>query len=251
MIATALLALAAIAAPEAQQGVAVDAQSLYAISSSGIARYDRRTQRKVAQWQGDPRRFPHLNSCAVVAAELICAASNYPAVPMASRIEIFDAQTLEHRRSHALGRQFGSLTALDWHDGAWWAVFANYDGKGGEKGRNHRATVLVRMDSAFRPADSWLFPQAVLARFAPRSCSGVTWGADGLLYASGHDRAEVYALRLPTSGSVLDHVATLAMPTAGQAIDWDPEARILWSIDRAGRRLVGTHLPDVKGKAAD
>ena len=33
-------------APEAQQGVAVDADSLYAIASSGIARYDRKTRRR-------------------------------------------------------------------------------------------------------------------------------------------------------------------------------------------------------------
>ena len=39
---------------------------------------------------------------------------------------------------------FGSLTALDRHDGKWWAVFAHYDGKGGEPGRDHRYTMLAR-----------------------------------------------------------------------------------------------------------
>src|SRR3546814_8756239 len=57
------------------------------------------------------------------------------------------------------------------------------------------------MDASFRPLESWLFPDAVLARFAPKSCSGFAWGPDGLMYASGHDRPEVYALRLPKARS--------------------------------------------------
>src|SRR3546814_3132690 len=85
------------------------------------------------------------------------------------------------------------------------------------------------MDASFRPLESWLFPDAVLARFAPKSCSGFAWGPDGLMYASGHDRPEVYALRLPKAGATLELVATLPVPTEGQAIDWDPaEPRLLW-----------------------
>lgn len=182
----------------------------------------------------------------MVKTELVCAASNYPAVPMASAIEFFDARTLKHLRTHSLGRMYGSLTVLDWHKGSWWAVFANYDARGGEPGRDHRATTLVRMDAAFRPMESWLFPEAVLARFAPKSCSGAAWGKDGLLYASGHDRAEIYALRLPQAGSVLELVATLPVPTPGQAIDWDPDGRTLWTIDRAQKRIVATEIPEVQ-----
>jgi hypothetical protein len=62
----------------------------------------------------------------------------------------------------------------------------------------------------------------VLDRFAPRSASGGVWGQDGLLYVSGHDRPEVYVLRLPKSRDVLEHVATIASPIEGQAIALDP-----------------------------
>src|SRR3546814_8744504 len=97
------------------------------------------------------------------------------------------------------------------------------------------------MDASFRPLESWLFPDAVLARFAPKSCSGFAWGPDGLMYASGHDRPEVYALRLPKAGATLELVATLPVPTEGQAIDWDPaEPRLLWSIDRRAKQLHST-----------
>ena len=244
MFAATLLTLATIAAPEADQGVAADRTHVYAIDNFAIGKYDKASGKRVAAWEGDPKLFPHLNSCAVVKAELVCAASNYPKVPMASSVEIFDAKTLRHVRTVSLGRIYGSLTAMDWHGGSWWAVFANYDDRGGEPGRDHRFTTLVRMDASFRPLESWLFPDAVLARFAPKSCSGFAWGADGLMYASGHDRPEIYALRLPKAGATLELVATLPVPTEGQAIDWDPaEPRLLWSIDRAKKEIRATPVP--------
>ena len=244
MLAAALLTLATIAAPEADQGVAADRTHVYAIDNFAIGKYDKASGKRVAAWEGDPKLFPHLNSCAVVKAELVCAASNYPKVPMASSVEIFDAKTLRHVRTVSLGRIYGSLTAMDWHGGSWWAVFANYDDRGGEPGRDHRFTTLVRMDASFRPLESWLFPDAVLARFAPKSCSGFAWGADGLMYASGHDRPEIYALRLPKAGATLELVATLPVSTEGQAIDWDPaEPRLLWSIDRAKKEIRATPVP--------
>jgi len=246
-IAMAALSAPAIAAPEADQGVAAGRDHVYAIDNNAIGKYDKRTGRRVAHWQGDLKLFPHINSCAVVKAHLVCAASNYPSVPTASRIEIFDAKTLRHLETRNLGHIYGSLTALDWHDGSWWAVFANYDDRGGDPGRDHRLTTLVRMDPGFHPRDSWRFPDAVLARFAPRSCSGAAWGDDGLLYVSGHDRPELYALKLPAAGSVLELVATLAVPTEGQAIDWDPVTpRLLWSIDRRKHELRWTVIPAVR-----
>lgn len=244
MFAAALLTLATITAPEANQGVAADRAHVYAIDNFAIGKYDKATGERIAEWQGDPKLFPHLNSCAVVKAELVCAASNYPKVPIASSVEIFDKKSLRHIRTVSLGRMYGSLTAMDRHDGNWWAVFANYDDRGGEPGRDHRFTTLVRMDASFRPLESWLFPDAVLARFAPKSCSGFAWGADGLMYASGHDRPEIYALRLPKAGATLELVATLQVPTEGQAIDWDPvEPRLLWSINRRANQLHSTRIP--------
>ncbi|WP_246623402.1 hypothetical protein [Sphingomonas colocasiae] len=246
MIAALALSLAAIAAPEAGQGVAAGAAHVYAIDNAEIGKYEKLSGRRVAHWQGDRALFPHINSCAVVKAQLVCAASNYPQVPMASSVEIFDAKTLRHIRTHSLGRMYGSLTVLDWHRGAWWAVFANYDDRGGEPGRDHRFTTLVKMDAAFRPLESWLFPSAVLERFAPKSASGAAWGDDGLLYVSGHDRPEIYALRLPEAGTRLELVATLPVSTPGQAIDWDPVApRTLWSIDRKAARMVSTPIPAI------
>ena len=234
------------AAAEAHQGVVTDARHVYAIADHAIGKYDHRSHRRIAGWEGDPRLFVHMNSCSLLGRALVCTASNYPDVPMASSIEWFDATTLRHLRTRSLGPGRGSLTWLDWHDGSWWACFANYDGRGGEPGRDHSYTMLVRLDRHFAEQGSWLFPQDVLDLFSPRSSSGGAWGNDGLLYVTGHDRPELYALKLPEAGSRLEHVATIALPTDGQAIAWDRSGhRILWSISRASGEVVASRVPEI------
>lgn len=233
-------------AEEAKQGVVADERFVYAISNSEIGKYDRRSGERIGGWKGDPALFRHMNSCILHGPEIVCAASNYPAVPMASSIEWFDARKLVHSRTRSLGPGRGSLTWLDWHAGSWWACFANYDGKGGEPGRDHRLTTLVRYSPDFAEQGAWLFPDEVLARFAPYSSSGGVWGEDGLLYVTGHDRAEMYALRIPQAGSTLEHVATVAIPGEGQAISWQRGGkRVLWSIRRQSREAVAATIPAV------
>jgi len=235
----------------AHQGVAADAVSVYAIANSAIARISKVTGEQLAVWKGDPARYKHLNSCVVRKASLVCVVSNYPDTPMRSRVLWLDKATLKLQREHDLGHGAGSLTWLDWHQGSWWAGYANYDGKGGEPGRDHRETALVRYSASFIEQARWRFPEAVLARFAPRSSSGGVWGADGLLYVTGHDRSELYVLRVPVGGSELGLVATMLTPTGGQAIGWDgAEKRLLWSIDRARSELVASYVMPVPRPSA-
>lgn len=244
-----------IPAEEARQGATAGRGSVYAIGNHEIGRYDVGTGQRLARWEGDPARYPHLNSCELKGRELVCAASNYPQVPMSSEVLWFDATTLKLRRSHALGHGHGSLTWLTRRDGAWYACYANYDGKGGEPGHDHRETALVRLDDKMRETGLWTFPESVLARFAPRSASGGSWGDDGLLYVTGHDRPEMYVLRLPArrpgkqpaDGGVLEHVTTIALPTDGQAIGWEQgQVRVLWSIERKRAEMVASRVPAVR-----
>lgn len=234
-------------APEARQGVAVDARHLYAVDNSAIGKYDKATGAKVAGWTGDRGRFPHINSCEAVGGELVCACSNYPATPMTSSVEVFDARRMVHRRTVALGQQAGSLTWVVRHGGFWWAAFANYDGRGGEPGRDHRHTQLVRFDDQWRRTEAWSFPETVLAKFRPMSSSGGGFGPDGLLYVTGHDHPELYVLRLPKGGATLEHLATVELPIEGQAIAFD-RARpgVLFGISRSTRELVEVRLPKVQ-----
>jgi hypothetical protein len=260
MLTAFLLAAAAPAAPlaltatevrrvptdDARQGVASDGPHLYAIDNRAIAKIDAKTGRPIRRWEGDEAHFKHINSCIVTAGKLLCAASNYPTIPQDSRIEWFDARAMRHLRTQEMGAGHGSLTWVDRHDGAWWACYANYDGNGGMPGRDHRLTTLVRYDAKWQEVARWTFPDSVLDRFSPRSSSGGVWGDDGLLYVTGHDRPELYVLRVPASGSVLDHVATIAIPTDGQAIGWDAkDKRLLWSIERKTKEVVATRIPDV------
>ncbi len=231
-------------APEADQGVASDGTFIYAVDNSEIGKYAAETGERVAGFAGDAEAFPHMNSCAVVERDLVCAASNYPKTPHAGRVEFFRASDLRHERTVVLPDNPGSLTVLDRHDGRWWAVFANYDGRGGVPGQDHTATLLVRLDDDFRVERSWTLPSTVLERLAPFSISGGSWGRDGLFYASGHDKPEIYVLAIPEAGGTLRHVGTFATASFGQAIAIDPrDPDRLWSIDRATRSVLASRIP--------
>ena len=233
-------------APEARQGVAVDERYFYAIVNSAIGKYVKATGKRVGEWIGDRLRLGHINSCTIVDAELVCANSNFPQVPMASSVEVFDPATMRHLRSVPLGMAYGSLTWVEKHDGRWWAGFANYDDKGGEPGRDHRFTQVVTFDDQWRRTGGYRFPDSVLERFAPLSNSGGSWGDDGLLYVTGHDAREIYVLREPAEGPVLEHVATIAAPLDGQAWAWDrSEPRTLYGITRADGEVVVMKVPAV------
>ena len=235
-------------APEARQGVAVDDRYFYAVVNSAIGKYDKATGTRVGEWIGDRLNIVHLNSCSIISGELVCANSNFPQVPMASSIEIFDPATMRHIRSIPLGMVYGSLTWIERHNNQWWAGFANYDAKGGEPGRDHRFTQIVTFDDQWRRMGGYRFPDSVLERFAPLSNSGGSWGDDGLLYVTGHDAQEIYVLRVPSEGPVLEHVATIAAPLDGQAWAWDRSAkRTLYGITRRDGEVVVMKVPQVQG----
>jgi len=233
-------------AAEARQGVAVDATHFYAVTNFEIGKYEKTTGKRVGGWKGDPQITKHINSCNVIATELVCAHSNYPDVPMASSVEIFDPVTMTPKRSIPLGPGIGSLTWLDRKDGFWWAAYANYDGDGGEPGRDHRHTTFVKYNDNWQRVGAWLFPAKVQQRFTPMSSSGGVWGDDDLLYITGHDHTELYVLRLPKMGAVLEYVATIPVTFGGQAIAWDRSAtRMLYSINRDTLEVVVTKLAPV------
>jgi len=85
--------------------------------------------------------------------------------------------------SVALGLGTGSLTWVERHDGAWWGMFANYDGRGGEAPRA-TATPPWSVSTISGGAESWALLAAILERIAPMSISGGRWGPDGRFYLS-------------------------------------------------------------------
>lgn len=233
-------------APEARQGVAVDAQHFYAVVNSRIGKYRKADGVKVGEWVGDRVAIRHLNSCIVDKAELICANSNFPQTPMASSVEIFDTATMRHVRSISLGVRDGSLTWVERHNGRWWAGFANYDAPRGHLGRTHRDTRIVNFNDDWAEVGGYALPDSVLDRLPPTSISGGSFGPDGLLYLTGHDAPELYVVRIPAQGPVMEHIATIPAPLEGQAWAWDRSAeRTIFGITRKKGEVVVMAVPPV------
>ncbi len=238
------------AAAEADQGVAVDERHFYAIDNSAIGKYRRDTGALVARW-ASPRGglVAHINSCTALDGTLVCANSNYPAIPMGSSVERIDTATMLPAESHSLGlMDEGSLVWLVPQPQGWLAGFAHYDradGKGGVGYKDARYGNVVRLDAQFRRTGGWLFPEAVLARMKPHAASGGALGPDGLLYVLGHDRPELYVLAQPLMGPVLVHVATIAIEAPGQAFAFVPGSRDIMAISREAQQVVQISLPPV------
>lgn len=229
-----------IKAPEAYQGVAVDEDCVYAIATKAIGKYDRRTGKLVATWKASKQdKIIHLDSGVIVDGKLYVAHSNFPRIPMDSSIEIWDAKTLKHIDSIPLGEAYGSSTWIDRYDGAWWICYAHYEGFGGYFDKGPEWTTLVKYDDNFNELGRWTFPKEVVERFSPFSCSGGSWGPDGLLYVSGHDDSELYVLRVPHSKSVLELVRIIEVESRGQGLAWDrSQENTICTIKRKEREVV-------------
>ena len=228
--------------PEANQGVGVDAEHFYAVDDRTIAKYTK-AGNLVAKWEG-PATGPiiHLDSATVVDGKIYAAHSNYRFFPMTSSIEVWDAKTMKHIGSHSLGIRLGSLTWLDKHDGHWWGTFANYDRTGrNPDGSNSTLpyggkinTTVVKFDKNWQVVQAWIFPLELLNKFADMSNSGGSWGPDGSLYLTGHDPAEVYKIRFPEAGSVIEVAQVIPANIRGQGIAWDhSNPGVLYGIIRA------------------
>jgi hypothetical protein len=243
--------VARFAAPDADQGVVVDARYFYAIDNHVIARHRRSDGAQEARWDGGgDGDIRHINSCARDGHLLLCANSNYPELPMGSSLEWFDPATMRHVRSLSLGlRDEGSLVWAQPLKSGWIAGFAHYDradGRGGTGYKDSRYGNVVLFDREWRRIGGWLLPPSVQSRMQPHSASGGAMGPDGLLYLAGHDRGEIYAMGRPVAGPYLVHLATLAVASRGQAFAFVPgTARDVMVIDRKERSVTQMSLPAV------
>ena len=231
-------------AAEAIQGVAVDRDFFYAIDNFAIGKYDKRTGEKRGEWKGrSGGPIIHLDSGMVRGGKLYCAHSNFPATPMASSIEVWDAKTLKHIASHPLGLEPGSATWIDWHDGSWWIAYANYNGEGGVPGRGNESAYLARYDAAFRKIGAYTYPKAIVERWEGLANSGGFWLPDGTLLLTPHHTPEMDVVRLPEYGPVLEPVRTIPVESEGQGIALDPDGKTVWAIQRRTRQVLAFRLP--------
>jgi hypothetical protein len=236
-------------AAEAGQGAAADRDHFYAIVNTTIGKYHKQSGAPVARFAA-PRDgyIRHLNSCLEENGALLCANSNFPEVPMASSIEVFDTETMRHERSFSMGiLDEGSLTWFDHLADGWIAGFAHYSTGGGVPFKDQSFSTIVRFDADWRRLGGWMMPDSVISRMDPMAASGGALGSDGLLYLTGHDRPEMYVLGAPTMGPKLVHIATIEIDLEGQAFSWDRTAteRIVYGISRPEREVRSFRLPAV------
>ena len=222
-------------APEANQGVAVDAVHFYAIANAEIGKYRKENGQRVAGWKAaKDEGIQHLNAGIVLDGKLYCAHSNFPAMPEESSVEIFDTATMTHVGRHKFDQPPGSLTWTVPRGRDWFACFAHY-----RKTSDPALSRVVKFDSGWRQLTSWSFPPALIQKFGASSSSGGAFGPGGHLFVTGHDARELYVLDLPSSGTELVWLATIPVPTAGQAFAWDPvDEALLNSIERKSREVV-------------
>jgi hypothetical protein len=220
---------------QVQQGVAVDTTHFFVINNHSLTKHTKSDGKQVGIWSDTMGLLKHMNSGVVIGRKLYCTHSNYPDVPMASSIEIFDTRTLRHIGNHSFGLFPGSVTWADFYNGYWWVAFANYSSKASAEGRDNRWTTLVKFTPTWQQLEAWAFPATVLQAFAPYSTSGGTWGSDGLIYCTGHDKTELYVLKLPERGHTLQHVKTIPTRSEGQAFSIDRSVKskqVLYGITR-------------------
>ena len=220
-----------LAADEAFQAAAADEKSVYVITNTQVAKYDRLTKKRIAVSTGEAK---HLNSGFLQSGKLYYAHSNYPQTPERSEIMVLDLKTMKLSTFKDFGNFGGSLTWAVHQDGHWWCNFARY-------GDDNKQTFLVKLDPEWKEEARWTYPAAVIRELGRNSLSGGIW-RDGDLHATGHDDPVLFQLRLPKQGAVLELVGKRTIPFTGQGIAHDPKTGGLVGINRAKRQVVFASL---------
>ncbi|WP_166825712.1 glycerophosphodiester phosphodiesterase [Thalassoroseus pseudoceratinae] len=214
-------------AKEAIQAAVADRQYLYAISSQQVAKYDRMTGECIAVSAG---KAQHLNSGFLWKGQLLCAHSNYPQTPPQNEIKFLDPSTMKLTTYRKIEGYEGSLVWVVRRGNSWWCNFAQY-------GEDNDQTTLVQFSHEWQELGRWTFPKSVISQLGKYSLSGGLWYGDELL-CTGHDKQELYRLRLPKSGNELDYVGRDKIPFTGQGFAVDPATKGLIGISRAERKLI-------------
>ncbi len=202
---------------EAYQGVAADNDFFYAISNQSIAKCQKEDGKVVQRMTYE--RFTHLNGGTVYGKKLYC--TNNPTDH--NSIVIFNTDDLSYFGLSNI-KEKGSLMWISRHKDIWWGCLAH-------SGDIVNNSLIIQFNPDWSIKNSWSFPKELTEKFYPYSCSGGAWGSDNLLYCTGHEKAEVYALRL--EDNIFKFVRTIPVNATGQGIAW--QGKILYTIDREDR----------------
>lgn len=220
----------------ATQGVAVDKHHFYAIENNHITKFTLKGDSITTWHEPDKEKIRHINSGFVLGHKLYCTHSNFPKVPMASSVEIFDTRTLRHIESISLGIDIGSCVWVARGKRCWYAFFAHYASGGKEPGKDVSWSQLVKFDLKWRRMRAWTLPKDIIKQLHPNSISSGVLVGD-IFYCMGHDHKKCYMIKPPKYGMNLQWVGTINVPIAGQAIAIDKNGD-MWGIDRKNRQVI-------------
>ena len=227
-------------APGSNQGVAVDDVYVYGIGNQQITKYSKDGDSLAVWKESDSRLIKHFDGGIVVNGLLYCSHSNFPQIPMASSIEVFDTKMLEHVKTISLGIEYGSCTWVVPGDDCWYVCFAHYDNNGekadGKVIRDASWTRIVQYDNQWRKLQGWILPPELIEEIRPMSLSGGLF-VDGKFYCTGHDARKMYVLEFPTYGMRLIWTDTVEIPFNGQGIALGNDGS-LWGIDRQSKLIL-------------
>ncbi len=220
----------------AWQGVAVDKHHFYAIDNNHISKFTLDGDSVTTWYESNKNKICHINSGFVQGGKLYCAHSNYPQVPMASSIEVFDTKSMKHVETVSLGIDVGSCVWITPGKKCRYVFFAHYADIGSEKGKDVSWSQLVQYDKKWRRMQAWVLPKELVKEITPSSLSsGIL--IDNIFYCMGHDHRKCYLLKLPKYGMQLDWIGTINVPIPGQAIAIDGNGD-MWGIDRNNRQVI-------------
>jgi len=240
-------------AAAAVQGVAADATHVYVVSNRRIEKYRRSDQKKTAEWRAPKGRHKpairHLNGCMESGGSLYCAHSNYPEVPIASSIEVFDTDGLTHLESIPLEDAPGYATWIDRSGEEWFVCFAHYEGLRARTGRGTPDTRVVRFDLDWQPRASYSLSAALTTTLSPYSASGGLLSDPTHLLLTGHSARELYLVEIDEALGELALRDRIRVPFAGQGIGWNRGDDLLYGIDRDHREVISVRVPPARRAA--
>lgn len=202
------------------QGVINHKDYIYVVSSKSICQHDKKTGQLIKKVKTN---LSHMNGGIIKDNKLYLTHNprplNNPNALYLNSIEVFDLN-LKHLDSINLSHLYneGSLTWIDYYDNSWWGALAHY-------GKQVGKTRLVKFKDNWQIGMSWRYPTNVLNQFKPYSNSGGQFDKEtGLLFLTGHDKEEVYIVKVNYKSLRLIPVETMEVPIGGQGISLENKA---------------------------
>jgi hypothetical protein len=206
---------------EARQGITVDDLYFYAISDRHVGKYERKSGKKVLSRKYDDN-IKHLNGGFIDGDNLVCTHNpkginsivtiNKHNLEIINRYDLTNTKLTNNINSTFIDGTNSYLTWISRYNSKTYGVIAFY--------KEHvDNTIFCEFDEKFNIINSWKFPKKVLSRLKPWSVSG-GFVKNGYIYASGHDKGEIYILHIKDDKNILELLEIIDVKSSGQGVSY-------------------------------